>query len=155
MRRQYHSRKPGGTWQQALEVVSNAMAEINAHRLLADSISSQLQRSDRGLVVWQDVVTTEGQTNAATAMLEVSLNTICLEGGVKPNPKLWLTLDWSAQLRFADNPALVYTTGGVWQSDEERNLRNWATEDGARLRGLLHEASSQIAAVIVGQILHE
>jgi hypothetical protein len=138
---------------QALDVVSNSVARIDVHCLLVESVTNQLQRSDRGLLVQHEVSTTEGQATAIPAILEVSLYRISLEGGAKPNPGLWLSVDWSAHLRFADNPELNYSTGGVWQSDEERKLRDWAADDGARLDPLLHEAFAQIAAVISGQIV--
>jgi hypothetical protein len=93
---------------------------------------------------------TNAEQSDRVSEVEIKLNAIRLEGGVKPNPKLWLSVQWSAQLHSAGTSEAAYSTGGVWQSNKEQVFQKWA--HGTELAESLREASRQIAAVFAEQV---
>jgi hypothetical protein len=135
--------------ERAMGVMSNAVARADLQRVLSQYLLAALQRGERSIVVHPELITS-GERRDNVSTLEIKIHVIRLEGGVKPNPRLWLSVEWSAKLYSAHSSEVVYSTGGVWQSNEERVFAKWA-RDGV-LEQLLHEACRQIAAVLAERV---
>ena len=136
------------TVEQAVGVISNAVTKLDPQQVLAGYV---LAAFERGVRVRTELTASGAETDGVS-VLQLIVDIVRLEGGVKANPKLWLSVGWSAQLYSADSSAVIYSTGGVWQSNETRNLKKWAAHSGADLEKLLDEACRQIAAVLIQQV---
>jgi hypothetical protein len=134
-----------------MHVLTNTLSALDAQRLFADGVRQRLERDYYGLVLPSELIPS-CEPPAGAHILQLRLVGLRLEGGVSPNTKLWLTLQWHAELRAGDGSQSLYSTGGTWQSHLKRTLLKCAADAGMPLRTAVEEGCRQLATVVAEQV---